>query len=238
MAKRDQWKHAGGRKERVKTLLLEVADSKRLWRVFEDFIAMAALELSCAADPGQRAAREGDLQKVRERFTAAEQDKLAEAFFHLMMVLGEEHHDFLGPMFMLLGLGDKHGGQFFTPYEVCATMALLNLADAATVIETDGFVSILDPCSGSGAMVIAAAEVLLDAGYPLAQHLHVTAQDLDITAVHMTYVQLALLGVPAVVIHGNSLTGETWSTWHTALHFKGRWRQRMAQRQEHRAADA
>ena len=31
----------------------------------------------------------------------------------------------------------------------------------------------------------------------------------------MAYIQLSLYGIPAVVIHGNTLTMETWSHWYT-----------------------
>ncbi len=31
----------------------------------------------------------------------------------------------------------------------------------------------------------------------------------------MTYIQLSLYGIPAVVIHGNTLTQEAWSEWFT-----------------------
>ena len=41
------------------------------------------------------------------------------------------------------------------------------------------------------------------------------AGDLDIRCVHMTYLQLALAGVPAIVCHQNTLTNELWSVWKT-----------------------
>lgn len=41
------------------------------------------------------------------------------------------------------------------------------------------------------------------------------AQDIDIRCVWMAYIQLSLYGIPAVVIHGNTLTMETWSRWYT-----------------------
>ena len=38
---------------------------------------------------------------------------------------------------------------------------------------------------------------------------------IDIRCVHMTYLQLSLAGVPAIVKHTNSLTRETWDIWKT-----------------------
>lgn len=40
------------------------------------------------------------------------------------------------------------------------------------------------------------------------QQTHVTAVGVDIRAVHMAYLQLSLLHVPAIIIHGNSLSLE------------------------------
>ena len=41
------------------------------------------------------------------------------------------------------------------------------------------------------------------------------ATDIDLKCVHMAYIQLSLYGIPAVVIHGNTLTVEEWAYWFT-----------------------
>lgn len=41
------------------------------------------------------------------------------------------------------------------------------------------------------------------------------AQDIDIRRVWMAYIQLSLYGIPAMVIHGNTLTMEEWDRWYT-----------------------
>jgi len=44
----------------------------------------------------------------------------------------------------------------------------------------------------------------------------------------MAYVQLSLLHVPAVVIHGDTLLLEEYGHWHTPAHMLGGWRYRLA----------
>jgi len=44
----------------------------------------------------------------------------------------------------------------------------------------------------------------------------------------MAYVQLSLLHVPAVVIHGDMLLLEEYGHWHTPAHILGGWRYRLA----------
>ena len=41
------------------------------------------------------------------------------------------------------------------------------------------------------------------------------AQDIDIRCVWMAYIQLSLYGIPAVVIHGNTMNMEEWDRWYT-----------------------
>src|ERR1035438_3660342 len=55
------------------------------------------------------------------------------------------------------------------------------------------------------------------------QHLHVTAVDVDLKCVHMAYLQFALLHIPAVIVHGNSLSLEEFGRWYTPAHILGGW---------------
>lgn len=43
----------------------------------------------------------------------------------------------------------------------------------------------------------------------------------------MAYLQLSLLHVPAVIVHGNTLSPEEWSHWHTPAHILGFWNARL-----------
>lgn len=51
----------------------------------------------------------------------------------------------------------------------------------------------------------------------------VTGVDIDLKCVHMAYLQLSLYGIPAVIIHGNTLTCEEWSRWYTPSYIMGGW---------------
>lgn len=55
-------------------------------------------------------------------------------------------------------------------------------------------------------MVIAAAEVLKERGVDYQKKMNVVAQDLDWKSVYMCYLQLGLLGIPAICVQGNTLT--------------------------------
>ena len=77
-------------------------------------------------------------------------------------------------------------------------------------------------------MVIALAHAMKDLGINYQQHLHVTAVDVDAKCVHMAYLQLALLHIPAVIVHGNSLSLEEHAHWYTPAHILDGWRLKLA----------
>lgn len=210
-------------------ILREVAHRHSLWQVFSDFLAMAALSISNSMDKRQYAVREAEYMQIVGRYTKAEAALIAHCLAHVVMGLEEGHQDFLGSLFMSLELGNAWAGQFFTPYEVSLMMAKMQLGgdEPKRIIAERGFITVNDPCTGGGAMLVAGAHALLDEGLNPSQHMYAIAQDIDIKAVHMTYIQLSLLGVPAAVVHGNSLADEQRSVWYTPVHFLGFWSNKL-----------
>ena len=126
-------------------------------------------------------------------------------------------NDYLGDLFMRLNQGNKQNGQFFTPYHISDFMAKCSLQPDVVKEKTqdDGILTICDPCSGGGGLMLAALSELKRLGINYGRNCFVVCSDIDIRCVHMTYLQLALSGVPAIVKHQNSLSRETWSIWRT-----------------------
>ncbi len=88
-------------------------------------------------------------------------------------------------------------------------------------------------------MVIACAQAIQDQGINYQTAMHVVAQDVDATAVHMSYIHFSLMHIPAVVVHGNSLTVEEWEHWKTPAHILGFWGSKLARRNsQHQEAEA
>lgn len=85
------------------------------------------------------------------------------------------------------------------------------------------YISVCEPCVGSGALVLGFASAMHGRGMNYQQKLCVTACDIDIKCVHMAYLQLGLFGIPAKIIHGNSLTSEVWSEWYTPMYMIHGW---------------
>jgi methylase of polypeptide subunit release factors len=139
--------------------------------------------------------------------------------------------DVLGRVFCELELQSKCAGQFLTPYELCRLAAKASVLGGIETISDRGYLRLVEPACGSGALIIAFAQELEAAGIQYEDALQVTAVDIDPRCTHMTYVQLALLGISGVIVHGNTLSLQEISVWVTpARIMNGRdWRLRRTE---------
>lgn len=218
---------AGARKDLVR-LLRANEHQHQLWTIWSDFVEMAALAISNAVDLPQRDPREARYLDIAKRYTREQLDNFGRALGALTCALEKEPSDVLGSVFMELELGSKWAGQFFTPFALCRLMAALQVDDELRAkIASQGYVTANDPAVGGGAMPIALAVELLEAGINYQHHLHVTAQDIDERAAHMAFVQLSLLHVPAIIVVGDTLRMECRAVWYTPAHILGGWSQRL-----------
>lgn len=200
------------------------------WKTFADFCEMAATALSNKVDPTHYDKREARYLEIVKVYTHSELALFSQALSYLIMALEGGMTDVLGRVFHALELHNKYAGQFFTPDAVCQMMAAMTVGDGADIkerIARRGFVTAAEPAVGSGAMVIALAKAMKDAGINYQQHLHVTAVDKDPKCVHMAYVQFALLHIPAIIIHGDSLALKEYDHWYTPAHVMGGWVERL-----------
>lgn len=209
--------------------LKSIESERRLDRVFFDFIEMAAIAISNSVDKARFAEREATYMETVSRYTKEEVLTFKQCFHLLTKIMDQGFGDHLGQLYMNLDLGNDRLGQYFSPYDLSLLNArmILDESSVAQKIEEKGFVSLYEPTVGGGGMVIAAAQAVKDMGFNPQQQLHVTCQDLDITAVYMTYLQLSLFGIPAVVIHGDVLKLEERSHWYTPFHIINGWSRKL-----------
>lgn len=222
--------------EREKALLNELKEvrahtGRRAWEVYSDWVEAMALALANAAEvhPPTRKAREEQYSKLVEKLGPDSMTRFKTAYAHLIMLFELESRDWLGHLYMTLELGNPDSGQYFSPPDVSALSARLAFDPAAakTAVEERGYITLQEPTAGAGGMIIEFSKHFQEAGFNPQKQLHVTAVDIDITAVHMTFIQLSLLGIPAVVIHGDVLRLHEWSHWRTPFHTLGLWEYRL-----------
>ncbi len=217
-------------KELVKIFEQLAAGRHSRWQVFADFCEMAAITFSNAVDLAQYDVREANYMKIIGKYDRAEAALFPQAIGEVVEALEKNFGDVLGRVFHDLELHNKWAGQFFTPYDLSRMMAKMTIGDGDDLrerIARRGYVTTMEPAVGSGAMVIALAEAMHDAGINYQEHLHVRAVDIDLKCVHMAYVQFSLLGIPAIITHGDSLALKEYSHWHTPMHIIGGWNEKF-----------
>lgn len=107
--------------------------------------------------------------------------------------------DYLGEVYMQIASMSKSKvlGQFFTPFHICEMMARVQLGDIKCLISKSQMenrrVSIMEPCAGSGAMLLACKKVIIEeVGLYGLDHFEFFAQDIDPVCVKMCRVQMTL----------------------------------------------
>lgn len=191
-----------------------------LWDVYRDFIEISAISISNAVDIKNFERREAAYMEIIKKYDKVELLKFAELMAELIRELEKNPRDVLGELYMSLELGDKWKGQFFTPDSVARIMAEMTFDESVKKrIEEDGYITFMEPSVGGGVTAIAFVNVMIRHKYNPQEQLLIVCNDLDLKSVYMTYIQLSLLGIPAIVEHRDTLTNELYDTWYTPFYF-------------------
>lgn len=176
--------------------------------------------------------REKEYLRIINSYSKKEQ-KLFPQMFALLVQELEEHpdQDLLGELYMRAEISNNKAGQFFTPYSVCKMMSDVTFyrKSVGKQVHEKGYVSVNDCACGAGATLIASIEKCKEMFKKLnyQNHVYFVGQDIDITCVHMCYIQLSLQGVAGYVVHGNTLTEPVPKSlkqiWFTPMWFSNVW---------------
>lgn len=168
--------------------------------------------------------REKRYLQIIKKYDKDLQSLIVDIFAQIYLLLSQQinpavgFRDYLGEIYMQSGTSNDKTGQFFTPYDVsklCAEMSI-NAKVIEDAIEQDAILTLNEPACGAGGMVIAAVDILYyKYHFNYSRNLYVECADIDSRCVYMTYLQLALAGVPAVVFKRNTLSMQTWERWET-----------------------
>ena len=186
--------------------------------VYRDWCECFALSIANGCNP----LKESELWKKRENryldiiknYTKEEAFTFSEMCAHLTMAFdADPYQDHLGKIYMELFGGNKKLGQCFTPIDLCYACADIALDE----LKAGEVRTLADECSGGGAMLIAACKRYHDAGVDYQRWLKITAGDVDALCVHMTYIQLSLIGARAEVWQRNAITRQCYDRFVTPM---------------------
>lgn len=213
------------------------------WDIWQDFIIMSAISIANTMGGPYQESREKMYQERAAKYSEKELRAFPNMLYEVVAEMDRDpDQDFLGELFMALGLGNEWKGQFFTPYDVCRAMASMTIGnDFEARIEKDGWVSVNDPACGAGALLIAFANECrrLEVNYQTS--VLFVAQDVDFLAGCMCYIQLSLMGCPGYIVVDNTLTNPSTSydprgllprgggnVWFTPMYYRDVWHWRRA----------
>ena len=202
--------------------------------VWSDFVTMFACAISNSLDKEHFDEREKLYLNRINKYDEKERMIFPElAAITVMSLEQNQEQDFLGELYMNMGLKNKSTSQFFTPYHICQLMADMTITDVLKEVRENGYVSINDPCCGAGATLIAginaAKKQLEKENLNYQNYVFIVAQDIDFTVASMCYIQISLLGVAGYVKVGNSLTepisakDDSKNYWFTPMYFSDIW---------------
>lgn len=206
-------------------LLMTVARQYGTWEVFKDFIEMTSIAFSNSVDYSMREIRESQYMEIVKRYDKKHLDLFPKMLYELTMAMEVEPSDILGRIYGELELANKWRGQIFTPDSICRMMGQIVLTDdMKSIIDEKGFITVQEPAIGGGALIINLALAMQEEKINYQQSMVVTGVDVDIKSIHMAYIQLSLLHIPAILVHGNSLSMEVHSKWYTPAYIMGGWK--------------
>lgn len=180
--------------------------------VFRDFVRASACALSMGS-------REPEYEAISKRYEESQMDVFRRAFAELVEGMDKaRYEDLLGCEYLdQRGTGDKsRRGEFYTPRSLCLAAVKVTMGEDSIEKAKGGHFNVLEPSSGSGNMILAMGEFLGE----YRRNLRVTSFDVSDVACDMVFINTTLWGIPARVVHGDSLTMEIWAE-HFNIHWFG-----------------
>lgn len=221
--------------------ILDAIQGFDTYTVISDFFAMSAIAVRNNVDFGREwQAYEDRYKAIVKKYNKTDLQAFVRALAVFQGWIGQaidgqiEFRDFAGELYMDSGTSNGKAGQFFTPFSVSSVMAEVDLDTDRMKKELeedpDKVITIYEPTCGAGGIIVAAIDKLRRENINYSWNVFVDCGDIDPRCVHMTYLTLSLLGVPAVVRRGDALALDYSETWFTPAylfawpHFKSRLR--------------
>lgn len=194
-------------KKEIADTIQEISGKYNPYQIFRDWCEMYAISIQNSCVFWHDAVwqnRESIYNSLWNKYDESEHDAFYKMTWLYAIALQYEIGDLLGEIFMESGAGNASAGQFFTPFHVSEMVAKIGASDENILKEEK--IHMTEPSIGSGGMVIATAKYLKERGINYQKKLKVVGQDLDWLAVYMSYIQLSLLGIDAIIVQGDTLS--------------------------------
>ncbi len=205
-------------------LLGKIDYSKNMYEIFDDFCRLGTYSLAL---PFHGDIAREEISRVTKKYSTDQIKLFDEAFAIMVNELEKTHTDFLGEVFGECELANDRQGQFFTPFHVSLMMAKITFQGMKELIGQKGFITANEPACGSGGMMIAMRQVMIEEKCNPSRDVFIVAQDVSEIAFMMCYIQISLYGIGAKIIHGNTITLQTFRVLYTPVYWITDWPLRL-----------
>lgn len=211
-------------KKEIIKMLSHLGYKHGVFKVFEDLICMMACSISNTMDAVHYEERENTYVKLMSYYSPEERKQFDDLSNLIIAALDLTKYsaDLLGEIYHELHLHNEHNDNYFTSINISHLMPDIVIFDK-DIIKKRGYISTRVYSCGSGATLIGTANSLYRKKFNPNFNMCCLAVDNDFICVLMTYIQLSLLGIPAVVIHGDSLARKEYARFYTPMYILGGW---------------
>ena len=194
------------------------------YEVLKDWFKITAITLNNCTDivHGETWKKyEQEYLETVKKYSRDELDIIAKAIGQLVAIIDNDmkegiYQDWLGDIYMRSCTANKEKAQHFTPYSVGKMMADINVQTDIKKIKKQDIITFNDPCVGGGCLPIAYCAALRDNKVNYQTKALIYAEDNDERCFYMTYIQLSLVGCPAIIQLKDSLLNKNLGKiWHT-----------------------
>lgn len=214
-------------KKNIVDILNSIVYDRSYYEIVSDFFELSAIAIRNTVDlrPTLRQKYEERYLQTAKHYKPEQLQKFGQALAIFQNEIAKAMDgnaafaDWAGEIYMESKTSNSNLGQFFTPYHVSKVIALCGLdisgIKAKLAADPDNIITIHEPTCGGGGLIVAAIEELHRQKINYTWNVFVDCGDIDARCVHMTYLVLSLLGVPAVVRKGDALMLEYTEDWFT-----------------------
>lgn len=193
--------------------------------VFKDFVVMLAISIKNSVSYKQE--DEDIYLGIIKKYEKNEREYFIEMACELIKIYfyTKEIKDVLGEIYTQIGATSKANQQFFTPYHIARAMGRMIL-DKGKITKKE-YIKVYDPTCGSGVLLLGYINELKDSNIDYENKVLAVARDIDFVCTCMTYIQLSVYKIPAIVILGNSVLNEVNKIFCTPEFALGGWDKKL-----------
>lgn len=189
--------------------------------VFSDLVKMCAIAIYNSFAKNE--IFEQEYLNTIKKYSKEEQVIFPKMFGNIIMMCqcNSELKDVLGEFYEKEKFCNERTSQFFTPRHISDFMAKITAdkENILKIVNERGYVGMSEPCCGSGRMILSYAKAMSELDINYQENLLVHATDIVEASCYITYIQLSLYGIPAIVFCGDTLAMKMKFQMETPLFF-------------------